>query len=218
VKVSQVVDDRARVQRDAADLTTAELVTIMVRGSLTRADQEATAVAIDGVKLSRATRLPNRLCGLADLPAAASEFLAALLELARRAALAPPPMEIRGPADVALIAQRELGGRRRERMLAIACDAANRMLRTEIVSRGSTDRAPVPVREILSAVLLCDGRAFAVAHNHPGGVLEPTDADVAATERLASGARAVGVRFLGHVVVAENAWTTVAIRPQRTLD
>jgi DNA repair protein RadC len=218
VELAGVVDHHARVERDATDLTTAELLSVIVRGTLRRADQQAIAVAIDGAKLSRATGVPNRLCELTELPGSASEFLAALLELARRAALAPAPMEIRGPADVALIAQRELGGRPRECVLMIACDAANRVLRTEIVSRGSADRAPVPVREILNAVLRCDGRAFAVAHNHPDGIFEPSDADVAATERIAAGAHAVGLRFLGHVVVGEDVWTAVPTPAKRIPD
>lgn len=175
------------------------------RGTLNRADEEAVVVAIDGAELDRASGWSDPLRAPAELPAPASAFVTALLELARRVALGPPPVEIRGAEDVALIAQRELGGRHRECALTIASDAANKVLRTEIVSRGTADRASVPVREILSAVLQADGRAFAIAHNHPTGMLEATDADVAATERVAAGARAVGLRFLGHLVVDQDA-------------
>jgi len=188
-------------------------VGIVLGGVVTSADQEAVAVAIDGGNLNRAAAMSDRLCGWADLPAPALEVLTALFELARRAALGPPPVEISGPADVALIAQLELGGRTRECVLVIACDATNHVLRTVIVSVGSVDAAPLPVREILNAVLRCDGRAFAVAHNHPGGVPEPADADVAATERIAAAAHAVGLRFLGHVVVSASAGTRYAAVP-----
>lgn len=84
----------------------------------------------------------------------------------------------------------------------IVCDAANRPLRTVVVSDGAIDRSLMPVREILNAVLRWDGRAFAVAHNHPCGSLEPSDADVAATQHVAGAAGVVGLRFLGHIVVA----------------
>lgn len=216
VEVTRLVD-HARVQRDAPDLPTAELVSIIVSATLTRADQEAIAMAIDGAKSSRATRVPNELRGVTELAGTASDFLAALSELSRRAALAPPPTKICRPADVALIAQRELGGRRRECVLVIACDCANRVLRTEIASRGSADRAPVPVREILSTVFRCDGRAFAVAHNHPEGLLDSSDHDESATGRLAAAAHTVGLRFLGHVVVAGDAWMALSTQGPRIL-
>jgi DNA repair protein RadC len=205
VKLARVVDRDNRIQRDAADLTTAELLAIVRSGALSHADQQAIAVAIDGEELSSASQGPDPLGGLTELSAAAFGFVAALFELARRAALGRPPLAIRGAADVALTARRELGGRPQECVLTIACDGANRVLRTEIVSRGAADRAAIATRDILSAVLRCDGRAFAVAHNHPAGILEATEADIAATERIAAGARAVGLRFLGHVVVGRDA-------------
>jgi DNA repair protein RadC len=205
VELARVVDRGDRVQRDAADLTTTELLAIVRRGTLKRADEEAVVAAIDNAELDGAGGFPDPRRGPTRLSAFASAFVAALLELARRVALGPPPVEIRGAEDVALIAQRELGRRHQECVLTIACDAANEVLRTEIVSRGTADRASVPVREILSAVLRADGRAFAIAHNHPTGMLEATDADIAATERVAAGARAVGLRFLGHVVVGQDA-------------
>lgn len=135
--------------------------------------------------------------------------LAAALELAHRAAEAPAPEAIRGPDDVATIARRELGGLRRERVVVVVCDAANRPLRTVVVSDGAIDNALMPVREILNAVLGCDGRAFAVAHNHPGGDAEPSYSDLAATRRIADAARVVGLRFLGHVVVGGRGWAVV---------
>jgi len=204
VEFARAADHRHRAHADAADLTTGELVASIVRDNLSRADHVAIAAAIDGAGQSRAIRVTDPFRVLTELSAAAAGFLAALLELSRRAALGPPPRELRRPEDVGLIALRELGGRPQETVLAIACDAALRVLRTVVVSRGTADRAAVPVREILSAILQFDGRAFAVAHNHPGGVLEPTDADIVASERIAAGARAVGLRFLGHVIVGED--------------
>ena len=117
---------------------------------------------------------------------------------------------VRGPDDVAKIARREVGALRRERVIVIVCDAMNRLRRTIAVSDGAADRSLVPVREILSEVLRWDGRGFALAHNHPGGDPEPTEADVIATRRIVDAARIVGLRFLGHVIVADGEWRTVS--------
>lgn len=190
-----------QTERDAPDRTTSELLSVVLGVSdVTAADLDRIALAIDSGQLARAALAPDQPRGLSELPPAVAGVLTAVFELARRSALAAAPAAIRGPADVALIARRELGGRARECVLAIVCDATNRVVRTVIVTRGSVDTACVPVREILNSVLRYDGRAFAIAHNHPGGVREPSEADVTATERVAAGAHAVGLRFLGHVL------------------
>jgi DNA repair protein RadC len=155
---------------------------------------------IDCGHIAPATGKPDALASLVELPPRIVEILAASLEIARRASVGQVRRVIRSPADVAAIAGRDVGGRTHECLLVVVCDAANRVLKTTIVAQGSVDNAPVPVREILHMVLRCDGRAFAIAHNHPGGVLEPSEADVVATERVAAGAHAVGLRFLGHVM------------------
>lgn len=107
--------------------------------------------------------------------------LVAAFHLSRRIDAHHTPIVLRGPDDVAAVAQRELSGLRRERVLVLVCDAANRLRRTVIVSEGSIDRALMPLREILNAVLRYDGRSFAVAHNHPSGHLEPSESDQQAT-------------------------------------
>ena len=113
------------------------------------------------------------------------------------------------PEDIGAIAVRELGAARRERVLVITCDAGNRLRQSTIVSEGSVDRSLMPVREILNAVLRHDGRAFALAHNHPGGTTEASNADRRATDDVKAAARVVGLRFLGHLVVAGSEWHVI---------
>lgn len=104
---------------------------------------------------------------------------------------------------------REIGDATRERAIVLVCDASNHLRRVVPVSVGSIDRAFLPVREILNAVLRHDGRAFAVAHNHPSSDPEPSDSDVTATGELRAAARVVGLRLLGHIVVAGDKWRLV---------
>ncbi len=122
---------------------------------------------------------------------------------------------LRSAADVADVAMRELAGLRRERVLVLVCDAANRLRRTVVVSEGSIDRSLVPTREILNAVLRHDGRAFALAHNHPSGDPNPSAADREATAAVAAAAKVVGLRFLGHVVIAGDSWESASATSSR---
>jgi DNA repair protein RadC len=121
---------------------------------------------------------------------------------------------LRGAEDVVELvraARRRLDGLCRERVLVLVCDARNRVRREELVSIGAIDRSAVPVREILNCVLRHDGRAFALAHNHPSGDPTPSEADVRTTRELAAAAQVVGVRFLDHIVIGRERWASVPL-------
>jgi DNA repair protein RadC len=192
-----------RAASQTTDKGTAELLSASLGGpALDTAEIDALADAIDAGHFARSVALPDHEpTGLA-IPAEAMSRMAGMFELVRRASVAPPPTVIRGSADVVSIAERELGGRNRECVLIVVCDAGNRVIRTKIVSRGAVDRALFPVREILSLVLQNDGRAFAIAHNHPQATIDSSQADDSASRRIESCARVLGVRFLGAVVVS----------------
>lgn len=141
-------------------------------------------------------------------PAKAAAVLAAL-NLALRLGRADELPVLRSLADVARAASVSLDGLRRERVIVLVCDAANRLARVVTVSEGSMDQSLVPVREILNAVLRNDGRAFALAHNHPSGDPTPSMADRSATNAVSAAAKTAGVRFLGHVVIGDGGWAGV---------
>lgn len=120
-------------------------------------------------------------------------------------------------SDVAARAQALLSGLRRERVIVFVCDRRGRLFHEVQLSQGTSARALIDVREVLNAVLRHDGISFALAHNHPSGDTQPSPADVKITGDLAAAAKTVGLRFLGHVVVAGDKWAEVAVIPARQM-
>ena len=58
---------------------------------------------------------------------------------------------------------------------------------------------------------LADNAMFVyLAHNHPSGLALPSEADCQATAAVGAGLRAVGIRLLDHIIVAENDYTSMA--------
>jgi DNA repair protein RadC len=156
---------------------------------------------------------PSDLIGTAGMGAAKASVLAAAFELARRADLPTTSARLSTTADIVPVVMPLLGARTRERLVVVVCDNTNRVLGCEVVSEGSAQRALVPVREVIVAVLRRDGKAFALAHNHPDGDPTPTPADIDASERVEIAAAAVGLNFLDHVVVTDRAWCGVTTFP-----
>lgn len=152
-----------------------------------------------------------RVSGVGVVKAAA---VVAGFELGRRLPRAGSEgMTLIRASDVAEMAQQSLAGLRRERVLLLVCDRRGQLLREVQLSEGTADRCLIDPRDVMNAVLRYDGSLFALAHNHPSGDSRPSQADNEITRAVASAARAVGVRFLGHVVVADDTWAEVELTP-----
>lgn len=202
------------LQRGIDALSERELLALVLRNGSPGAsalDLAGELMAEYGGLAALASARPEELAARKGIGPAKAAALVAAFQLCRRAdgGLDAERPLLRSAADVARVAHRELVGARRERLLVLVCDAANRLRRTVVVSEGSIDRALVPTREILNAVLRLDGRTFAIAHNHPSGDPEPSDADRRATAEVAAGAKAAGLRFLGQIVIAGSRWSVV---------
>jgi DNA repair protein RadC len=82
-------------------------------------------------------------------------------------------------------------------------DNRNRVITFEEMFRGTIDGASVYPREVVKACLSCNAAAVIFAHNHPSGIAEPSQADIAITERLRKALALIDVRVLDHLIVGE---------------
>jgi DNA repair protein RadC len=95
----------------------------------------------------------------------------------------------------------------RDRPYEVFCclylDSRHRLIAFEELFRGTIDRAGVHPREVLRQTLLHNAAAVMFAHNHPSGVLEPSQADELITRRLKEALALVDVRVLDHFIVGD---------------
>jgi len=120
--------------------------------------------------------------GLAD-PTEAAEFLSACL--------------------------RDLG---HELFACLFLDNRHRVIRYEPLFRGTIDGASVHPREVLRQALACNAAAVILAHNHPSGIAEPSDADCRITRRLADALSLVDIRVLDHLIIGDGQCVSLARR------
>ena len=66
----------------------------------------------------------------------------------------------------------------------------------------AADAIALPIREILHAALDHDAAGLVVAHSHPSGDPQPSQADIEATRRLAETAAALGIILHDHLIFA----------------
>ena len=141
-------------------------------------------------------------------------ILRALPELARRyfEDSLPPGESIRSPADTETFLKARMQHLDHELFCCLYLDNRHRVLRFDELFRGTIDGTSVYPREVVKEALSVNAAAVILAHNHPSGVAEPSQADERITQRLKSALELVDIRLLDHLIVGEGAATSLASR------
>lgn len=91
-------------------------------------------------------------------------------------------------------------------------DSQHQLLADETLFRGTLDGASVYPREVIKQVLKHNAAAVILAHNHPSGIAEPSDADIQITRRLKRALELLDIRVLDHQVVGDTEVVSMAER------
>jgi DNA repair protein RadC len=138
----------------------------------------------------------------------------ALPELARRYFEASLPVgeAIRSPADTQSFLTAKIRHLGHEMFCCLYLDNRHRVLRFDELFRGTIDGTSVYPREVVKEALAINAAAVILAHNHPSGVAEPSQADERITRRIKSALELVDIRLLDHLIVGDGETTSLASR------
>jgi DNA repair protein RadC len=119
---------------------------------------------------------------------------------------------IRSPADTEAFLLSKLSHLGHERFCCLYLDNRHRVLQFDELFRGTIDGTSVYPREVVKEALAVNAAAVILAHNHPSGVAEPSQADERITRRLKSALELVDIRLLDHLIIGDAATTSLASR------
>jgi DNA repair protein RadC len=86
------------------------------------------------------------------------------------------------------------------------------VVKLEELFRGTIDGAAVYPREVVKRCLHHNAAAVILAHNHPSGIAEPSQADIAITNKLRIALETIDVRVLDHLVIGNSLVVSFAER------
>ncbi len=114
---------------------------------------------------------------------------------------------ITAPEDIAHIASEIIGLRdaAEEYAWCIALNTKNRIIGLFEVGHGTISGCLFDVRGLMQKALMLGAAAIAITHNHPSGDATPSREDIAVTNRVKQAAEIIGITFVDHVIVAEDA-------------
>ena len=194
--------------RGAGALATSELLAILLRSGTPRASALELAQELlqraDG-SLRALSRLNYKdlaaLHGIGDVKAVT---LVAALELATRREIEDhgERPQLTTSRSAYQFVRPYLQDLPHEECRLLLLNAASRLVAHERLSVGSVDGTVLDVRSVLAAALRHNASAIILAHNHPSGNLDPSEADIAITRRIRAAAELMQVPLADHLIVA----------------
>ena len=146
---------------------------------------------------------PRRLEILAALPVLATRYFSESIRAGE---------PIRSPRDTEAFLTARMRHLEHERFCCLFLDNRHRVLAFEELFRGTIDGTSVYPREVVKEALRVNAAAVILAHNHPSGVAEPSQADERITRRLKAALELVDIRLLDHLVVGDARIVSLASR------
>lgn len=131
--------------------------------------------------------------------------VAATLEIGRRKASQeiPEKRSIKSSADAYHIFLEHLSDLRTEEFWVIFLDQRNQVIYKSQISKGGITGTIVDVRVLFKIALEHFATSIIVAHNHPTGVLKPSEADIKITQNIKKAGEILNIKLTDHLIIGE---------------
>lgn len=97
----------------------------------------------------------------------------------------------------------QIAGRENEVLYAIYLSAKNEVLELKELGEGTVSQASAFPRRIVEDGLKHKATSLILAHNHPEGIAEPSDGDIAITEEIQKAISLVEMSLQDHIILAD---------------
>ena len=202
--------DRPReklVAKGAENLKDSELLAILLRiGKAGKNVIEIASQILSKYSKKRLLQMTYQdLVKIGGIDSAKATTLLAAFELAKRA------LEVNDtnlptivtPKDV--VAQlTDLRHNKKEHFIALYLNARNQLVHKEMISMGTLNANLVHPREVFEPAVRHLAAQIIIAHNHPSGDSQPSNADLEITKRLVEAGKLMGIEVMDHIIVAKS--------------
>jgi len=105
----------------------------------------------------------------------------------------------------------DIRGSKKEHFVVFYLDSRNQEIHKEIISVGTLNESLVHPREVFENAIKNNTASIIIAHNHPSGDLEPSQADIEITKKLIHAGKILDIKIVDHIVVTVNGYNSLKI-------
>jgi DNA repair protein RadC len=92
-------------------------------------------------------------------------------------------------------------GSKKEHFVVFYLDTQSFLIERQVISIGTLNTSLVHPREVFEPALVFNAASIIVAHNHPSGKLDPSQADLVVTKRLRESGEILGISLNDHIII-----------------
>ena len=108
------------------------------------------------------------------------------------------------PAVCARYYMQEMRHLEQEELRIVYLDTRLRLMRDQILTRGTVNASVLSVREIMIGALRHRAVHLILIHNHPSGDPSPSSEDRSVTKQVAEAGALIGIRLADHIIIGDN--------------
>lgn len=129
----------------------------------------------------------------------------AIRELSKRIYEIPndKPYKISSPSDAYNLMYQCMKFEQVEHFKILILDIKNNVRSIESISTGSLNSSIVHPREVFKPAIKKSAGSIILVHNHPSGETEPSNEDIALTNRLDEAGKILGIKVLDHIIIGD---------------
>ncbi len=198
-----------------ANLSSQELIAIIFNSGTTKEgvlEMAARVIKEYGERALAGQRDPSKLAKDLDIPLVKALQLVACSELGRRffekGTGAAPILRTAKDVYGYLKNMEQLP---KEHLRGLYLNTHFKLIHDEVISIGTINANLIHPREVFKPAIEYGAAAVILAHNHPSGVVKPSDADTEITTQLIEVGKMVGIPLIDHVIIGKGKFESIAI-------
>lgn len=88
-----------------------------------------------------------------------------------------------------------------EQFAMLALDTKLNVIGVHVITQGTINQSLVSTRDVFQRALLNNATCIVIAHNHPSGDVEPSNADFNVTKRIKDAGKLLDIKLLDHFII-----------------
>lgn len=101
-------------------------------------------------------------------------------------------------------------GCKTERFAVLFMTVQNLIISREVINQGTESESLVSVSHLYRLALMKGAKRVIVAHNHPSGLLEPSEADILITRKIEDAGKLLDIELLDHLIICGNRFISLS--------
>lgn len=132
------------------------------------------------------------------------EYIIREMTVRYKASRRKTPIQLSSPEKVWKFFRGKIGLELQECFVGVFLNEKNHIAAWKVLFRGTVNETMVHPRDVMLHAILANATRIIIVHNHPSGVVTPSQQDIETTKKLQKCAGLFGIDIVDHVIICND--------------